>query len=96
MLRATKQEAKKLKELAKGLPVTTYPVPKYDNIMLDGKLVYARVGYDLHKVNHEKRIVDAYNRGGMDLVKEYIRGVMQLDDIATTKINIQPRFYVTF
>jgi hypothetical protein len=94
MLRATKNQAKKLKELAKGLPLTTYTVPKFGQVEMGGKTFIAKVGHDMHKVNHERRIVEAFNIGGMETVKEYCREVMALDNIAQQPIVLQPKFYI--
>ena len=94
MLTITKQEARKLKDLASKLPITTYDTPKMGTVT-DGENVWQqRIGDRMYKVNHGRRIIDCYKSGGMDLVKTYCREVMELDKIASTPIilNSNPPF----
>lgn len=86
MLKITKAIEKKLANIAKQLPLTTYGVKKYTLQRIDSERVQKTTyGENLHVVNHKNRIKTAYSCGGVEAVKEYINGVAEL---ANSQVNI--------
>jgi hypothetical protein len=96
MLKPTKKEKKLLKNLAKELPETMYRanqsrlVSPEEMLRQRGEVIPAGTLAQMTKsvmvpVNHERRMVKAYEQGGMEAVKEYVRGVMEL-----VKNNLSP------
>jgi hypothetical protein len=94
MYRVTKKEAKQLKKMAQELPTTYYEAKrdrivdgaealKNKKIDKGGFAVAPNSMYivsknDLFPVNHEKRIVKAYEHKGMEGVQEYCTKVLDL------------------
>ena len=79
MLKITKDIEKKLANIAKQLPLTTYAIPKVTYKRLDKERVLKQTTGEFHYVtNHKNRIKTAYVSGGVEAVREYIQGVAEL------------------
>lgn len=86
MLKPTKKELKLLKQMARELPPTFYMA----NILKSGKELaekFPNQKFELDKMydypvkyptNHKNRIVKAYENGGMEAVKLYVKEVLDL------------------
>lgn len=102
MLKLTKAERKKFKELAQALPQTFYKayvgtkvtgeeILKTKKTYGESKVVSGK-SYVLSKeasfpVNHENRLIKAYESGGMQAVETYCREVQNLVINAHTEVN---------
>lgn len=85
MLTITKSIEKKISNISKQLPVTTYGVKKHAYKRLDDKRVERTTyGEDLHVVNHKNRLKTAYKSGGVEAVKKYVEDVIALSQARTT------------
>jgi predicted phage-related endonuclease len=85
MLTITKSIEKKIGNISKQLPVTTYGVKKHVYKRLDDKRVERTTfGEDLHVVNHKNRLKTAYKSGGVEAVKKYVEDVIALSQARTT------------
>lgn len=82
MLKITKNIEKKLTHISSQLPLTTYGVKKFVDKRIDDKRI-ARTTYgeDLHVCNHKNRMKTAYKSGGVEAVKEYVKGVYDLSNL---------------
>jgi predicted phage-related endonuclease len=79
MLTITKNIEKKISNIAKQLPVTTYGVKKHVYKRLDDRRVERTTyGEDLHVCNHKSRLKTAYKSGGVEAVKKYVDDVIVL------------------
>ena len=75
----TKDIEKKISNLAKQMPVTTYGIKKHVFERISDKVVRkTTIGEDLHKVNHKNRMKVAYANGGVDALRTYIKDVAEL------------------
>ena len=94
MLRLTNSQRDKIKKLAKMLPATQYEANVNRMVIgaeiiakkidtgkfktIDPKKRYAVAVKQLFPVNHEKRLVKAYENGGMEAVEDYCKEVQSL------------------
>ncbi len=90
----SKSDLKTLRALARDLPITTYPVKEIDVVQVGNQQI--RTGNDtgvlMYRVNHVRRLTDAYKRFGYEAVKEYCRGVIELHKISAEPINLHPQW----
>lgn len=84
-----KKDLNQLKEIARTLPSTKYDVPHKMQVEKDGEVYLTQVAGTMHEVNHERRIVDAYYRGGIPLVREYCRDVIELSKACRTPLKLK-------